>query len=120
MGSLIYGARAWRLAILHRRLYQGTAVHAVEDPNLLMTLGFCQWYKISSSVPTGFVINSFALKWISQRMKQKVNVKGEGKKVQIPGISEFIATLTVKLQTPKALASKISPVLRYHGMLLVG
>jgi len=61
-------------------------------PNLLMTLGFCQWYKTSSSAPTGFSINSFGLKWTFQRLKQKVTEKGEGKRVRVPGISEFIAT----------------------------
>ena len=39
-----------------------------------------------------FVINSFSLKWITQWMKQKVSTKGEGKRVRVPGISEFIAT----------------------------
>jgi len=60
--------------------------------NLLMTLGFCQWYKTSSFAPTGFSINSFGLKWISQRLKQKVTKKGEGKRVRVPGIPEFIVT----------------------------
>ena len=43
-------------------------------------------------MPTGHFINSFGLKWISQRLKQKVTTKGEGKRVQVPGILEFIAT----------------------------
>ena len=64
----------------------------LRTPNLLMTLEFCQWYKTSNSVPTGFNINSFSLKWISQRMKQKVTTKGEGKRVRVSGIPEFIST----------------------------
>jgi len=43
-------------------------------------------------VPTGFVINAFGLKWISNLMKQKVTAKEEGKRVRVPGILEFIAT----------------------------
>ena len=68
----------------------------LRTPNLLMTLGFCQWYMMSSSVPTGFAINSFGLKWIVQWLKQKVTAKGEGKRVRVPGIPEFIATADSK------------------------
>ena len=64
----------------------------LRTPNLLMTLGFCQWYKTSNSAQIGFNINSFGLKWISQQMKQKVTAKGEDKRVRVPGILEFIAT----------------------------
>ena len=63
----------------------------LRTPNLLMTLGFCQWYRIFSSVPTGFVINSFHLKWITHQMKQKVTAKGEGKRFRVPDILEFMA-----------------------------
>jgi len=44
------------------------------------------------TAPTEFAINSFGLKWIAQRLKQKVTVKGEGKRVRVLGIPEFIAT----------------------------
>jgi len=64
----------------------------LRTPNLLMTLGFCQWYKTTNSAQIGFNINSFGLKWISQQMKQKVTAKGEDKRVRVPGILEFIAT----------------------------
>jgi len=64
----------------------------LRTPNLLMTLGFCQWYRTSNSAPTGFSVNSFGLKWISQRLKQKVTEKGEGKRVRVPGLPEFVAT----------------------------
>ena len=79
MGSLIDGARAWRYFIvgcIEARLYM-----PLRTPNLLMTLGFCKWYRISSSAPTGFSINSFGLKWIAQRLKQKDTAKEEGKRV---------------------------------------
>ena len=64
----------------------------LRTPNLLMTLGFFQWYRISSSAPAGFSINSFSLKEIAKRLKQKVTAKEEGKRVRVPGIPEFIAT----------------------------
>ena len=67
-------------------------MHAVENPEPTDGfLGFCQWYKTSNSEPTGFNINSFSLKRISQRMKQKVTAQGEGKRVRMPDLPEFIA-----------------------------
>ena len=59
--------------------------------NLLTTLGFCQWYRTSNSTSTGFSINSFGVKLISQRLKRKVTEKSEGKRVRVPGLGEFIA-----------------------------
>ena len=95
-------------------------MNAVEDPKPTDDFRFCQWYKTSNSAPTGFVINSFGLKWISQRMKQKVTVKGEGKRVRVPDILSLFLPLIVKLQTLKALASRMLLVPRYHGMFLMG
>ena len=43
-------------------------------------------------MPTKFSINSFDMKLISQRLKQKVTEKGEGKRVRVPGLPEFVAT----------------------------
>ena len=63
----------------------------LRTPNLLMTLGFCQWYRTSNSTPTGFSINSSSVKLISQRLKRKVSEKNEGKRVRVPGLGEFIA-----------------------------
>ena len=64
----------------------------LRTPNLLTTLGFCQWYKTSNSTPTGISVNSFSVKLISQRLKQKVTEKDEGKRVCMPGLPEFVAT----------------------------
>ena len=55
-----------------------------------MTLRFCQWYTTSNSTPTGFSVNSSGVKLISQRLKRKVSEKGEGKRVRVPGLGEFI------------------------------
>ena len=66
-------------------------MHAAKDFELLTTLGFCQWYRTSNSTPTGFSINSFGVKLISQRLKWKVTEKSEGKWVRVPGLGEFIA-----------------------------
>jgi len=63
MGSLIDGARAWRYFIAG--CTEARLCMSLRAPNLLMTLGLCQWYRISSSTPTGFSINSFDLKWIA-------------------------------------------------------
>jgi len=60
MGSLIDGAHAWRYFIA--RCTEARLCMPLRTLNLLMTLGFCQWYRISNSVPTGFVINAFGLK----------------------------------------------------------
>ena len=65
----------------------------LRTPNFLMNLGFCQWYKFSNSTPTGFNINSFSLKWISKRMKQKATEQEEGKRVRVPNLPEFIAEI---------------------------
>jgi len=80
MGSLIDGARVWRYFIAS--CTEAQLCMSLRTPNLLMTLGFYQWYKTFNSASTGFNINFFGLKWISQWMKQKVTVKGEGKKSQ--------------------------------------
>ena len=90
MGSLIDGARASRYFIVG--CTDVRLCMPLRTPNLLMTLGFCQWYRISSSAPTGFSINSFGLKWITKWLKQKVTAKKEGKRVWVPGLPEFIAT----------------------------
>ena len=62
-----------------------------QTPNLLTTLGFCQWYRTSNSTPTEFSINSFGVKLISQWLKRKVTEKSKGKRVRVPGLGEFIA-----------------------------
>ena len=64
----------------------------LRTPNLQTTLGFCQWYRTSNSTPTGFSINSFGVKLISQRLKQKV-IERRGRRVRVPGLREFIATV---------------------------
>ena len=63
----------------------------LRTPNLLITLGFCEWYATSNSTPTEFSINSSGMKLISQWLKRKVTQKGEGKRVRVPGLGEFIA-----------------------------
>jgi len=62
----------------------------LRSPNLQTTLGFCQWYRTSNSTPTEFSINSFGVKLISQRLKQKVTERSKGKRVRVPGLGEFI------------------------------
>ena len=62
----------------------------LRTPSLLMTLGFCQWYRTSNSTPTGFSINSFGVMLISQRLKRKATEKSEGKRVRVPGLEKFI------------------------------
>jgi len=52
----------------------------LRTPNLLMTLGFCQLYRIKISAPTGLSINFFGLKRITKLLKQKVTEKEEGTK----------------------------------------
>ena len=44
-------------------------------------------------MPTGFSINSFGVKLISQWLKRKVTEMGEGKRVRVPGLPEFVATI---------------------------
>ena len=89
MGSLIDGARAWRFFIVG--CTEARLCMPLRTPNLLTTLGFCQWYRTSNSTPTGFSVNSSGVKLISQRLKRKVSEKNEGKRVRVPGIGEFIA-----------------------------
>ena len=67
-------------------------MHAVEDPKPINDFGVLPMVQILSSTPTGFSINSFGLKWITKRLKQKVTAKEEGKRVRVPGIPEFMAT----------------------------
>ena len=40
-----------------------------------------------------FSINSFGVKLISQRLKQKVTERGKGRRVCVPGLGEFVATV---------------------------
>jgi len=68
-----------------------------------MTLGFCQWYRTSNSTPTRFSVNSFSVKLISQRLKRKVTKKGEGKRVRVPGLPEFVATVDSEASDAKSL-----------------
>jgi len=79
MGSLIDGARAWRFFIAG--CTEAGLCMPLRTRNLLTTLGFCQWYRTSNSMPTGFSINSFSVRLISQRLKRKVTEKGEGRRV---------------------------------------
>jgi len=90
MGSLIDGTRAWRFFIAG--CTEARLCMPLRTPNLLMTLGFCQWYRTLNSAPTGLSINSFDVKLISQQLKQKVTEKGKGKRVRVPGLPEFVAT----------------------------
>ena len=56
-----------------------------------MTLCFCQWYATFNSTPLGFKANSSGVKLISQRLKQKVSERREGRRVRVPGMEEFVA-----------------------------
>ena len=95
-------------------------MHAAKDSNLLMTLGFCQWYRTSNSTPTGFSINSFGVKLISQQLKRKVTEKSEGKRVRVPGLREFIAVDDSEARMQEVLTLKRIQVLKLEQLLLVG
>ena len=90
IGSLIDGARTWRYFIAG--CTEAQLCMPLRTPNLLMALGFCQWYRTSNSTPTGFSVNSFGVKLISRRLKRKVTERGEGRRVRVPGLGEFMAT----------------------------
>jgi len=60
-------------------------------PNLLTSLGFCQWYKASNYNPLGFNINSSGTKLILNQLKQKAIVLDEGRRVRVPGLPKFLA-----------------------------
>ena len=110
MGSLIDGARAWRFFIAG--CTEARLCMLLRTPDLLVTLGFCQWYITSNSIPTGFSVNSYGVKLISQRLKQKVTEKSEGKRVRVPGLGEFIAIDNSEASDAGSLASKRKQVLR--------
>ena len=67
-------------------------MYAAEDSEFSDNFGVLSWYKTSNSTPTGFSINSFGLKLISRRLKRKVTERGEGKRVRVPGLGEFVVT----------------------------
>jgi len=69
MGSLIDGAKAWRHFIVGCTEAQFFMPYLT--PNLLTSLGFCQWYRTSNSNPSEFNINSIETKLIFQQLKQK-------------------------------------------------
>ena len=91
----------------------------LRTPNLLTTLGFCQWYRTSNSTPTGFSVNSFGVKLISQRLKRKVTEKGEGKRVRVPGLQEFVATADNEASDAKVPTLKETQALRFYQMFPV-
>ena len=90
MGSLIDGARAWRFYIAG--CTEARLCMSLRTPNLQTTLRFCQWYRTSNSTPTRFSINSFGVKLIFRRLKRKVTERGEGRRVRMSGLGEFVAT----------------------------
>jgi len=89
MGSLIDGARAWRHFIVG--CTDARFCMPYLTPNLLTSLGFCQWYRFSNSNPSEFNINSTGTKLIFKRLKQKAGEQGQGKRVRVPGLLEFLA-----------------------------
>ena len=105
MGSLIDDARAWRYFITG--CTEAWLCMPLRTPNLLMTLGFCQWYKTSNSAPTRFNPNSFGLKWISKRMKQKLTAKEDGKRVRVPGIPELIVAADSEVSNTESPRSRM-------------
>ena len=58
--------------------------------NLLTSLEFCQWYQTSNSNPSQFNINSIGTKLIFKWLKQKAVEQDQGKRVRVPGLSEFL------------------------------
>jgi len=90
MGSLIDGAHTWRFYIAG--CTEARLCMPLRTLNLQTTLRFCQWYRTLNSTPTGFSINSFGVMLISRQLKQKVTERGEGKRVRVPGLGEFIVT----------------------------
>ena len=62
-------------------------------PNLLMSLGFCQWYKPSNPNPSSFNVDSSGTKLIFKRLKQKATEQDQGKRVRVPGLPKFLAVV---------------------------
>jgi len=64
---------------------------SLRTPNLLTTLWFCHWFYASNSNPSEFNINSSGIKLIFKRLTQKGIKLDQGKRVHVPGLSEFLA-----------------------------
>ena len=92
----------------------------LRTPNLLTTLGFCQWYRTLNSTPTGFSINSFGVKLISQRLKRKITERSEGKRVREEATGNSLLFMIARPRTQEVLALKGIQVLRLQQLLLVG
>jgi len=90
MGSLIDGARAWRFYIAG--CTEAQLCMPLSTPNLQTTLGVLSVVQTSNSTPTEFSINYFGVKLISRWLKRKVTERGEGRRVRVPGLREFVAT----------------------------
>ena len=60
-------------------------------PNLLMSMGFCQWYIITNSNLAEFKINISGLKLIAARLKKIVVAHKQGKRVRVADLDEFEA-----------------------------
>ena len=118
MGSLIDGARAWRFFIASYT--EARLCMPLRTPNLLMILGFCQWYRTSNSTPTGFSINSSGVMLISQRLKRKVTEKSEGKRSAFQASGSSLLLMIVRRRTQKVLALKGIQVLKLQQLFLVG
>ena len=67
-------------------------MHAAEDSESSDNFGVLSVVQTLNSTPTGFSINSFGVKLISQRLKRKVTERGEGRRVRVPSLGEFVAT----------------------------
>jgi len=71
-------------------------------------------------MPTESSVNSFGVKWIPQRLKQKVTEKGEGKRVWVPGLPEFVVTADSEASDVESPRFEGVAALRFQQMLLVG
>ena len=69
-GSLSDGARAWKYFVT--RCTGACFCMPLRVPNLVMSMGFCQWYIFTNSNVAEFKQNTSGLKLIVARMKKKV------------------------------------------------
>ena len=63
MGSLIDNTRTWRNFIA--RCIGARFCMSYRTPNLLTSLDFCLWYKVSNACPSSYKVNSTGIKWIA-------------------------------------------------------
>ena len=82
-------------------------MYAVEDPKPIDDFGvlpMVQNFELRANW-----VNSFGLKWITKRLKQKVTTKEECKRVRVPGLPEFIVTADIEASDASESAAVAPP-----------